>query len=128
MSNPSNINQILAPRFRPSYIPLRRTHNPFPTQRQFATLHAVRQDVFHAQVDDPVSSAFLNHLQSAPQIPQTLTEKIVQKSSVGLAEGRKVKSGDYVFLKPSKVMTHDNSWLKLSNNNPCKIKSDPVLI
>ncbi len=41
--------------------------------------------------------------------PQTLTEKIVQRYSVGLAPGKKVKSGDYVTLQPSKTMTHDNS-------------------
>ncbi|KAK5655327.1 hypothetical protein OQA88_5894 [Cercophora sp. LCS_1] len=42
--------------------------------------------------------------------PQTLTEKIVQKYSVGLPEGKKVKAGDYVTLAPHHCMTHDNTW------------------
>lgn len=47
---------------------------------------------------------------SATGIPQNLTEKIVQKYAVGLAPGKKVKSGDYVSIKPSHCMSHDNSW------------------
>ena len=42
--------------------------------------------------------------------PQALTEKIVQKYSVGLAQGKKVRAGDYVTLYPHHCMTHDNSW------------------
>lgn len=41
---------------------------------------------------------------------QNLTEKIVQKYSLGLGNGKKVKSGDYVTLSPHHCMTHDNSW------------------
>ncbi|TKA79836.1 Homoaconitase, mitochondrial [Friedmanniomyces simplex] len=42
--------------------------------------------------------------------PQTLTEKIVQRYSQGLPQGKFVKSGDYVTLSPHHCMTHDNSW------------------
>lgn len=42
--------------------------------------------------------------------PQTLTEKIVQRYSQGLSEGKFVKAGDYVTLAPHRCMTHDNSW------------------
>lgn len=42
--------------------------------------------------------------------PQTLTEKIVQRYAVGVAEGKVLKSGDYVTLQPHKCMTHDNTW------------------
>lgn len=45
-----------------------------------------------------------------PTAPQTLTEKIVQRYSLGLPEGKLVKSGDYVTLSPYHCMTHDNSW------------------
>lgn len=41
---------------------------------------------------------------------QNLTEKIVQKYSVGLPEGKVVRSGDFVTIKPQHCMTHDNSW------------------
>lgn len=41
---------------------------------------------------------------------QTLTEKIVQRYSHGLAQDKFVKSGDYVTLSPHRCMTHDNSW------------------
>lgn len=41
---------------------------------------------------------------------QNLTEKIVQRYAVGLPEGKIVKSGDYVSIKPAHCMSHDNSW------------------
>lgn len=41
---------------------------------------------------------------------QTLTEKIVQRYSVGLPKDKFVKAGDYVTLSPHHCMTHDNSW------------------
>lgn len=41
---------------------------------------------------------------------QNLTEKIVQKYAVGLPEGKHVKSGDYVSIKPAHCMSHDNTW------------------
>jgi len=34
----------------------------------------------------------------------------VQRYSVGLAAGKKVRAGDYVTLSPHRCMTHDNSW------------------
>ncbi len=40
---------------------------------------------------------------------QNLVEKIAQKIAVGLAEGQKVHSGDYISIKPNYVMTHDNT-------------------
>ena len=49
-------------------------------------------------------------LQGSKNVPQTLTEKIVQRYSVGLAKDKFVKSGDYVTISPYRCMTHDNSW------------------
>jgi homoaconitate hydratase len=40
---------------------------------------------------------------------QTLIEKIAQKHAVGLDKNREVHSGDYLMIKPSYVMTHDNT-------------------
>tara|TARA_B100000315_G_scaffold188911_1_gene178683 strand:- start:11622 stop:13607 length:1986 start_codon:yes stop_codon:yes gene_type:complete len=40
---------------------------------------------------------------------QTLIEKIAQKHAIGLGEGKLVQSGDYVFIQPAYVMTHDNT-------------------
>ncbi|CAG8971971.1 hypothetical protein HYALB_00003309 [Hymenoscyphus albidus] len=68
------------------------------------------QDVFHAQTTDPSSSAILSSLKSPPRVAQTLTEKIVQRYSLGLPENKFVKAGDYVTLSPHHCMTHDNSW------------------
>ncbi|CAG8959577.1 hypothetical protein HYFRA_00001479 [Hymenoscyphus fraxineus] len=68
------------------------------------------QDVFHAQTTDPSSSAILSSLKSSPRVAQTLTEKIVQRYSLGLPENKFVKAGDYVTLSPHHCMTHDNSW------------------
>ncbi|KPM43310.1 Homoaconitase, mitochondrial [Neonectria ditissima] len=41
--------------------------------------------------------------------PQTLTEKIVQAHAIGLPEGKVVRSGDYVQIKPHRCMSHDNT-------------------
>ena len=40
---------------------------------------------------------------------QNRIEKICQKYAVGLETGQKVKSGDYISIKPQHVMTHDNT-------------------
>lgn len=40
---------------------------------------------------------------------QNLIEKIVQKYALDLPEGYKVKSGDYVSIRPHHVLTHDNT-------------------
>ena len=42
-------------------------------------------------------------------VPQTAIEKIVQKYAVGLPDGKIVKAGDYVMIRPEHVMTHDNT-------------------
>jgi homoaconitate hydratase len=39
-----------------------------------------------------------------------LTEKIVQRYSLGLSKDQHVKAGDYVVLNPHHCMTHDNTW------------------
>ncbi|MFZ1730600.1 MAG: homoaconitase [Bacteroidota bacterium] len=40
---------------------------------------------------------------------QNLIEKIAQKYAVGLIEGHEVHSGDYIYIQPAHVMTHDNT-------------------
>lgn len=40
---------------------------------------------------------------------QNLIEKITQRVCLNLAEGHNVKSGEFVTIKPSYVMTHDNT-------------------
>ncbi|POR35869.1 Homoaconitase, mitochondrial [Tolypocladium paradoxum] len=68
-------------------------------------------DAFHSQLEDARNASDLfAAAAAAPESPQTLTEKIVQRYSVGLAPGKKVKAGDYVTLAPHHCMTHDNSW------------------
>jgi len=51
--------------------------------------------------------------QPSSQLPapraQTLIEKIAQKHAIGLGGDQLVQSGDYVFIKPAYVMTHDNT-------------------
>ncbi|MCJ1390757.1 mitochondrial Homoaconitase [Xylographa bjoerkii] len=68
------------------------------------------QDVFHSQLEDPSAAAIISSLKTSPPTPQTLTEKIVQRYSLGLPKDKTVKSGDYVTLSPHHCMTHDNSW------------------
>lgn len=40
---------------------------------------------------------------------QSIIEKIATRYAVGLAEGEKVHSGDYITIRPKHVMTHDNT-------------------
>lgn len=40
---------------------------------------------------------------------QTGIEKIVNRFSLGLAPGEKVRAGDFVTIRPRRVMTHDNT-------------------
>lgn len=42
-------------------------------------------------------------------LPQTYVEKVVQKHAVGLPEGKIVRAGDYVMIRPEHVMTHVSS-------------------
>jgi homoaconitate hydratase len=68
-------------------------------------------DAFHAQLESQDASSILSSIKSsAPKTPQTLTEKIVQKYSLGLAPSKVVQAGDYVTIAPHRCMTHDNSW------------------
>ena len=69
------------------------------------------QDAFHSQLESQESSSILSSIKSStPKTPQTLTEKIVQKYSLGLAPSKVVQTGDYVTIAPHRCMTHDNSW------------------
>lgn len=48
--------------------------------------------------------AFLRRtLATQTSIPQTLIEKIVQNYAVDLPAGKKVKSGDYIMIRPEHV-------------------------
>ncbi len=40
---------------------------------------------------------------------QNLIEKIAQRYAVDLAEGQQVRSGDYIYIQPAHIMTHDNT-------------------
>ncbi|KAK2460933.1 hypothetical protein APHAL10511_007403 [Amanita phalloides] len=42
-------------------------------------------------------------------VPQTIIEKVVQRYTIGLPDGKFVKAGDYVMIRPEHVMTHDNT-------------------
>lgn len=82
-------------------------------------------------MSDPSSAAVLQSLKAAPTIPQTLTEKIVQKYAVGLPDGKFVRSGDYVTIAPHHCMTHDNSWpvaLKFMSIGATKINDSKQVV
>lgn len=81
------------------------------TSRYTTSASRPNATAFHSQLEDPSASSLLASLKTPPtSTPQTLTEKIVQRYSIGLAPGKKVKAGDYVTLSPHHCMTHDNSW------------------
>jgi len=46
---------------------------------------------------------------TASSIPQTIIEKVVQKYAVDVPNGKVIKAGDYVMIRPEHVMTHDNT-------------------
>lgn len=65
-------------------------------------------------------------MQKTPRIPQTLTEKIVQRYSVGLPQNKIVKSGDFVTLSPHACLSHDNTYpisLKFMSMGASKIEN-----
>ncbi|CAJ2499694.1 Uu.00g025470.m01.CDS01 [Anthostomella pinea] len=99
----------------PSRIFVARTRLPriaVPQNRAYTSSSPRRQHAFHSQLESTPNADVLLSSQkpAAAAKPQTLTEKIVQQYSVGLATGKKVAAGDYVTLAPHHVMTHDNSW------------------
>lgn len=78
--------------------------------RYYADVASVSHNVYRSQVEDPDAAALLSSIKFTPAIPQTLTEKIVQRYSHGLAKDKVVRSGDFVTISPHRCMTHDNSW------------------
>ncbi|KAF2397134.1 mitochondrial homoaconitase [Trichodelitschia bisporula] len=86
--------------------------SPLYNSRLLCTNRRLWQEVsaFHSQLEDPLSSSFLAATLRPSPVPQTLTEKIVQRFSLDLPQGKYVTSGDYVTLAPHRCMTHDNSW------------------
>ncbi|KAJ1328988.1 homoaconitate hydratase [Microdochium nivale] len=99
--------------------------------RYYTPSAARRQDAFHSQLEDRATASFLSSFGTVTQAPQTLTEKIVQRYSVGLAEGKVVRSGDYVTLAPGRIMTHDNSWpvaLKFMSIGASKVHDNKQIV
>ncbi|RMZ89209.1 hypothetical protein DV736_g3562, partial [Chaetothyriales sp. CBS 134916] len=107
--------------YRPHQCSTRSNH-----RRLFSSVPPLgRSDVFQSQLDDASAAAVLASLKTGSRIPQTLTEKIVQKYAVGLPKDKFVKSGDYVTISPHHCMTHDNSWpvaLKFMSIGATKVK------
>ncbi|KAI0471130.1 hypothetical protein GGR56DRAFT_132546 [Xylariaceae sp. FL0804] len=126
------VGRALAVRVSSSRNALPRAATALPAAtRLFANTSRGPQKAFHLQTEDPSSAAIVSSLKTTPTIPQTLTEKIVQNYSVGLAPGKKVKAGDYVTLKPHVCMTHDNSWpvaLKFMSMGASKIMDNRQIV
>ncbi|TIC99592.1 Homoaconitase, mitochondrial [Colletotrichum higginsianum] len=78
----------------------------------YTTSARLRQDALRSQIETgPTATDFLvSKPVSRIDNPQTMTEKIVQRYAVGLADGKKVRAGDYVTIKPAACMSHDNSF------------------
>ncbi|KAH8908385.1 homoaconitase [Coniochaeta sp. PMI_546] len=97
----------------------------------YSTTTARQQHAFQSQIENLPTNPIYPSSKPAIQTPQTLTEKIVQRFSVGLAPGKKVKAGDYVTLSPVRIMTHDNSWpvaLKFMSIGATKIHDNKQLV
>lgn len=81
-------------------------------------------------VQSPGVSTFPN-IAAKTKTPQTLTEKILQRYSVGLPEGKVVRSGDYVQIKPHRCLTHDNTWpvaMRFMSTGATEIKDPSQLV
>ncbi|KAF2810831.1 homoaconitase mitochondrial precursor [Mytilinidion resinicola] len=119
---------------RPS-IPLRPAAShlrPWTAIRQLSktTYGLDSPDVFPSMKEGP-GADFLSTFRTTTTIPQTLTEKIVQKYAVDIAPGKILKSGDYVSLKPHRCMTHDNTWpvaLKFMSIGASKIDNPDQIV
>ena len=57
----------------------------------------------------PDRCAYRRLFATASSIPQTIIEKVVQKYAVDVPNGKVVRAGDYVMIRPEHVMTHDNT-------------------
>ena len=58
----------------------------------------------------PSPSSLISHsLRHIQARGQTLVEKIVQRYAVDLPAGHTVHAGDFVYIRPAHVMTHDNT-------------------
>ncbi|KAK4504931.1 hypothetical protein PRZ48_002894 [Zasmidium cellare] len=84
-------------------------HRPRYISNTRSTRLAEVTEAFSSQLQN-TPPEFLSNTPPTSTTPQTLTEKIVQRYSQGLPDGKFVKSGDYVTLSPHHCMTHDNSW------------------
>ena len=78
---------------------LRTTSKPSLSQRE-------QVDVFPSQSQDPSSATILSSLQTSRPVPQTMSEKIIQRYALDLAKDQYVKAGDFISLRPHKCMTH----------------------
>ncbi|KAF7543669.1 hypothetical protein G7Z17_g10554 [Cylindrodendrum hubeiense] len=108
------LNAIAIPRLHAQGLLTRSRSFPVAVSqfRAYTSTRPRRQHAFHSQLESaPNAFDFVSSPKpDAPVNPQTLTEKIVQRYSVGLAPDKKVKTGDYVTLAPHHCMSHDNSW------------------
>ena len=76
----------------------------------YSTSLCRRADVFPSMLGKAESDTSPPSMRTHTSVPQTLTEKIVQRYAVDLPRDKFVKSGDYVSISPYRCMTHDNSW------------------
>jgi homoaconitate hydratase len=108
--------------------PFRSLRRTFATSRVFLQTFNSQQG-FHSQLETATPEVLSSLASKA--VPQTLTEKIVQKYSVGLAKDKFVQSGDYVTISPHRCMTHDNSWpvaLKFMSIGASKIHNPDQIV
>lgn len=81
-----------------------RLHHLHQLQHSIKMLRVTRPRVL-----SPAFSIFQRSLATHTALPQTYVEKVVQKHAVGLPEGKIVRAGDYVMIRPEHVMTHVSS-------------------
>jgi homoaconitate hydratase len=74
--------------------------------------------------------AYARLFATGSSIPQTIIEKVVQKYAVDVSNGKVVKAGDYVMIRPEHVMTHDNTGPVISkyacHSSPLRSRANHV--
>ncbi|WAQ87712.1 hypothetical protein PtA15_8A618 [Puccinia triticina] len=73
--------------------------------------------MLHLKLRPSIRLPLLRRNHSTTSAQQTLVEKIVQKYAYDQPATKRIRSGDFIMLKPEHVMTHDNTAPVISKFN-----------
>lgn len=102
---PARPVKVPSPCLVPKALHLAPSQNPHNNRLShlLAAMLQLRARAFPSSRSNPL---FRRFLATPTALPQTYIEKVVQRHAVGLPEGKIVRAGDYVMIRPEHVMTH----------------------